>query len=108
MKRIGKGWILAALIAALIGCASSTPYSVAVAEEKAVQHCSYLDTLAENSDMGAFQIHPKLTFDAQDRVLRRAEKLQATHVVWLANQAFGAAAAAYYCPNDPIITNYVK
>jgi len=48
--------------------------------------------------MGAFQIHPKLTFDGRDRVLRRAEMLNATHVVWLADQPIGSVATAYHCP----------
>jgi len=63
--------VFALVITALTGCVSSVSYSLAVAEEKAVRHCTYMDTLSENSDMGAFQIHPKLTFDGRDRVLRK-------------------------------------
>jgi hypothetical protein len=98
MNLIRTAWFFALVITALTGCVSSVSYSLAVAEEKAVRHCTYMDTLSENSDMGAFQIHPKLTFDGRDRVLRRAEMLNATHVVWLADQPCGSIAIAYYCP----------
>ena len=98
MNLIRTAWVFALVITALTGCVSNGPYSVAVAEEKAVQLCTYIDTLSENSDMGAFQIHPKLTFDGRDRVLRRAEMLNATHVVWLADQPIGSVATAYHCP----------
>jgi len=98
MNLIRTAWVFALVITALTGCVSNVPYSVAVAEEKAVRHCTYIDTISENSDMGAFQIHPKLTFDGRDRVLRRAEMLNATHVVWLADQPFGSVANAYHCP----------
>jgi hypothetical protein len=84
---------------AAAGCVSKPPYTVAVAEEKAVMNCTYIDVIAENSDMGAIQIHPKLTYDARDKVLRRAEMLNATHVVWLADYPFGAAVMAYQCGN---------
>lgn len=95
LKRIG--WVLAFLMWAASGCVSKLPYTVAAAEEKAVSHCTYIDTLSENSDMGAYQIHPKLMYDASDKVLRRAEKLNATHVVWVADYPFGAAVMAYHC-----------
>ena len=98
MNLIRTAWFFALVITALTGCVSSVSYSLAVAEEKAVRHCTYMDTLSENSDMGAIQIHPKLTFDGRDRVLRRAEMLNATHVVWLADQPCGSIAIAYYCP----------
>jgi hypothetical protein len=47
--------------------------------------------------MGAVQIHSKLTYDARDKVLRRAEMLKATHVVWLADYPSGASVMAYHC-----------
>lgn len=81
-----------------VGCALSAPYSVAVAEEEMVRHCSYIAALSENSDMGAFQIHPKLTYDGRGAVLRRAEMLNATHVVFLADHPSAAAVLAYHCP----------
>lgn len=87
------------MVSALSGCVSRPPYTVSVAEEKAVMDCAYIDTIAENSDMGAIQIHPKFTYDARDKVLRRAEMLNATHVVWVADYPFGAAVMAYHCGN---------
>jgi hypothetical protein len=90
-------WALAFISWAAGGCVSKSPYTVVAAEEKMVMQCTYIDTIAENSDMGAIQIHPKLTYDASDKVLRRAEMLKATHVVWLGDYPFGAAAMAYNC-----------
>jgi hypothetical protein len=93
--RKGSALVLAAML--LAGCAARTAYSPQAAEEKMVAHCVYMDTLAENSDMGAIQIHPKLTYDGQERILKRAEALQATHLVWMADFPFGSAAMAYRC-----------
>lgn len=90
-------WVLTALVIAMTGCAAKSSYTVAVAEEKMVGHCTYIDTISANSDMGAFQISPKLTYDARDKVLERAEMVGATHIVWLADHSFGSSAMAYYC-----------
>jgi len=94
-KRIG--WALAALMWAWTGCMFKAPYTVEVAEESTVGHCAYIGTISENSDMGAIQISPKLTYDARDKVLERAEMMGATHVVWLADHPFACSAMAYYC-----------
>lgn len=91
------GWALAVLMWAWTGCMSKAPYTVSVAEEKTVAHCTYIDTISENSDMGALQISPKFTYDARDKVLERAEMMGATHIVWLADYPFGSSAMAYYC-----------
>jgi hypothetical protein len=98
MNLIRTGCFLVLVISLPTGCASNMHYAVAEAEERAVRHCTYIDTISENSDMGAFQIHPKLTFDGRSRVLRRAEMLSATHVVWIADQPFGSIASAHHCP----------
>jgi hypothetical protein len=79
----------------LSGCTATS--RVGVAEERAVCGCTYLDTLSEISDMGRFQVHPKFSFAASESVLRRAEALGATHVVWVGDYPFGAAAMAYRC-----------
>jgi 3-mercaptopyruvate sulfurtransferase SseA len=96
------GLILRGLSAALFlltvcGCAGFREYHVAETEERHVVNCTYIDTVTAFSDMGPFQVHPILTDDARDRVLRRAEALNATHVVWLGDYYFGGAAMAYYC-----------
>jgi len=98
VKVIRAGMVLALAITAMAGCAAGVPYSVGVAEERMVRHCTYIGTIAENSDMGAFQIHPKYKFDGREMVLRRAEMLNATHVVFLADYPSGSAAMAYHCP----------
>lgn len=72
--------------------------AIAIAERKMVSDCVYLDTLYENSDMGRIQLYPKYTYDAQEYVLKRADKLGATHIVWLYNYPSGSAAQAYQCP----------
>jgi hypothetical protein len=91
------GWTLAALAWAATGCMFKAPYTVAVAEENAVGHCTYIGTISENSDMGSVQINPKFTYDARAKVLERAEMMGATHVVWLADYPSGSSAMAYYC-----------
>ena len=89
---------LTALVAT-IGCTVSRPRpSIIVTEAKIVSACVYLDTLSEISDMGKVQLHPKHTYDAQERVIHRAVKLGATHIVWLHNTPQGSAARAYQCP----------
>lgn len=98
VKVIRAGMVLALAITAMAGCAASVPYAVGVAEERMVSHCAYIDTIAENSDMGALQIHPKYTYNGREMVLRRAEMLNATHVVFLADHPSGSAAMAYHCP----------
>ena len=98
MRAILSGITLALAAAAIAGCAANGPYSVAVAEEIMVRHCTYIATLSENSDMGSFQIHPKFTYDGREMVLRKAEMLNATHVVFLADYPSGSAALAYHCP----------
>jgi hypothetical protein len=95
---IRVGIMLMLALAAAVGCSLRAPYSVTVAEEEMVRHCNYIAALSENSDMGAFQIHPKLTYDGRDAVLRKAELLNATHVVFLADHPSAAAVLAYHCP----------
>lgn len=97
MRVIGT-WMMPALAMALAAGCAGGPSTVAVAEERMLSHCTYIATIAENSDMGAFQIHPKLTYDGRDMVLRRAEMLNATHVVFLADYPSASAAMAYHCP----------
>ena len=88
-------WALAVL--AVSGCVCAGPHRIAEVEEKLVANCTYIDTLTAFSDMGPFQVHPILTDDARDKVLHRAEALNATHIVWVGEYYFGGAAVAYYC-----------
>ena len=79
------------------GCAARGAPAVVAAEQKMVAHCTYVDTIVNLSNMGAPQVHPKFAYSGRSEVLRRAEQLDATHVVWLAEQPAGAAALAYRC-----------
>ena len=81
-------------------CAASGRYShITPAESLMVQDCEYIETLAESSDPG--RLLPKYrASDAEQTVLHRADRLGATHVVWVYNhQRMGSAALAYRC--DP-------
>ena len=62
-----------------------------------VQDCHYIETLAENSDPG--RLLPKYRFsDAEQTVLHRADRLGATHIVWVYNYPrMGSAAEVYQC-----------
>ncbi len=94
---IPRGLSAALFLLAVSGCAGFREYHVTETEERLVVNCTYIDTVTAFSDMGPFQVHPILTDDARDKVLRRAETLNATHVVWLGDYYFGGAAMAYYC-----------
>ena len=91
--------VLAISVSLTAACTQHRPKpSVAVSEESMMGGCVYLDTLTEISDMGRVQLHPKYTYDAQERIIRRAVKMGATHLVWLYNHPPGSAARAYQCP----------
>jgi hypothetical protein len=94
--------ILLIVLSALIGgsCIQRYGSGIEILEEKMVSNCRYLDTLAENSDPGRLQLNPKWFYDGQERVLQRAERLGATHIVWLYDNQWGAAALAYRCEPD--------
>lgn len=96
--RMACGWgIAAALIASASACSWHQPYGVAVADESLMSRCEPLGTVTAIADMGALQIHPTYRYDAQNRALMQAEMMAATHVVWLGDYYFAAAAAAYRC-----------
>lgn len=80
------------------GCIASNRYvHIVRTESQMVQDCQYLDTIAESSDPG--MILPKLRpSDAEGSVLFRADRIGATHIVWVYNyQRMGAAAEVYRC-----------
>jgi hypothetical protein len=85
------------LFVLMLGCANPEPYRLAVTMEPMVQGCTCLGYLSEIADMGASQINPKFTYDAQERVLRKAEMMNATHLVWIGDYSFAAAAMVYRC-----------
>jgi hypothetical protein len=87
------------ILAAVIGasCIQRHGSGIEIIEEKMTSDCRYLDTIAENADPGRLQLNPKWFYDGQENVLLRAEKLRATHLVWLYNNQCGAAAMVYRC-----------
>ncbi len=98
MRRALKWAMAVALIASASACSWHPPYAVAVADETRMGRCEPLGTVTAIADMGALQIHPMYHYDAQNRALMQAEMMAATHVVWLGEHYFAAAAAAYRCP----------
>ena len=86
-------WVIWAVFIA--ACTKSLP-AVKVAEESMVQECEYIATLTEPSDPGElfYRLAPKET---QDKILRRAANLSATHIVWVYDYPMGSAAVAYRC-----------
>jgi hypothetical protein len=88
--------IIAMVIVA--GCAQRNYPHIKFTEEQLVRDCHYLATISETSD-------PAILFFrfrefSQNRVLQRAERLGATHVVWLQNYTPGSAALVYRCQNQ--------
>ena len=82
----------------LVGCLHSKPYvHIVRTESQMVQDCQYLETVAASSDPG--RILPKYTpSDAERNVLHRADRLGATHIVWVYNNPrMGSAAEVYRC-----------
>jgi hypothetical protein len=79
-------------------CTASNRYvHIIPTEAQMVQDCQYLETFADNSDPG--RVLPKYRFnDAELTVLHRADRLGATHVVWVYNfPRMGSAAEVYHC-----------
>jgi hypothetical protein len=89
--------VLAALLPVMSACSWNEPYSVSAGVEPAMNRCAQLGTLMAIADMGAIQINTKYQYDAQATVLRQAEMMSATHVVWVGDYPFAAAATAYRC-----------
>ena len=87
------------LFVLMLGCVYTEPYRVAVTVEPMVRNCTCLGYISEISDMGAPQINPKFTYDAQERVLRKADMMNATHLVWIGDYPFAATAMIYRCSN---------
>ena len=90
-------FLLCALI--VLGCFACTKQPVTgivVTEASMVRDCRYLETLAENSDPGKLFIW-WVDYDGQRKVLERASRLGATHLVWVYDYAPGSAALVYHC-----------
>jgi hypothetical protein len=91
---IKKGlWVIGSLL--LFACVKTIP-AVKVAEEPMVEGCAHIATLTETTDPGRVLDNYRPT-EHQAEILRRAENLGATHVVWLHDYRIGSAANAYRC-----------
>ena len=84
---IGMSWL---------ACAKQPVTGIVVTEARMVRDCQYLETIAENSDPGKLFIW-RQDYDGQCKVLARASRLGATHLVWLYDYAAGSAALVYHC-----------
>jgi hypothetical protein len=87
------------IILFLLGaCTAANQYThIEPTEARMVQDCEYLETYAENADPG--RLLPKYRFsDAEQTVLHRADRIGATHIVWIYNfPRMGSAAEVYRC-----------
>jgi len=82
----------------LAACTAASQYShIEPTEARMVQDCKYLETYAENADPG--RLLPRYHFsDAEQTLLHRADRIGATHIVWIYNfQRLGSAAEVYQC-----------
>ncbi|MCU0539415.1 MAG: hypothetical protein MUF46_05950 [Desulfobacterales bacterium] len=96
IRRIARlGLVLGVAMAA--ACSWHEPYTVAVSVEPMMARCRNLGSVMALTDMGSLQINPKFRYGAQDAVLRTAEMMAATHVVWVSDHHFAAVLDAYHC-----------
>jgi hypothetical protein len=85
------------LAVAAAACSWSEPYTVLVGTEPMMVRCRSLGAVTALADVGGVSIHPKYAYSAQDAVLRKAEMMSATHVVWVSEHYAASAVDAYYC-----------
>ncbi len=93
-----KKLLLIFVLISLGACAPQTRYPhIVTTEAQMVQDCQYLNTFAENADPGRFLPKYRIN-DAEQKVLHRADRVGATHVVWSYDyQRIGSAALIYRC-----------
>ena len=87
------------LLVFLSACAKNRyPDPIAV-EEGMIHDCRYLDTISEVTDPGGIVFPAKCSnpYDGERKVLERAGKMGASHIVWLYNYPIGSSASAYRC-----------
>ena len=92
-------WMILIGILLACGCAKNRFATLSVAEELMVQDCRYLDTISEISDPGKFITNSQFVkyYDAELKVIERANNMAATHIVWMYNHPIGSSASAYQC-----------
>ena len=91
-----KMLMCALIVMGCLACAGQPVTGIVVTEARMVQECQYLETIAENSDPGKLFVWWQ-NYDGQRKVLARASRLGATHLVWLYDYAPGSAALVYHC-----------
>ena len=79
----------------IMACMKTIP-AVKVAEEPMVRGCKHIATLSQITDTGRI-LHNLRPAGHQEEILKRAENLGATHVVWLHDYRLGSAADVYRC-----------
>lgn len=99
--------ILAAAAMTLSGCTAY--YGLVETDPKLMAKCDCLGTFAETANPGwedgGVLKHYVDTTGVQQRVMKRAARAGATHLVWLHTYSMAAAAQAYRCPEtDPMMT----
>ena len=91
---------LAATLLTLTGCARF--YGLAETDGALMTGCDCIGTFAETSNPGredgGLIKHYVDTTGVKQRVMQRAAKAGATHVVWMHTYSIAAAAQAYRCP----------
>ena len=86
-------WVIGIL--SFVACMKTIP-AVKIAEEPMVQGCAHIATLTQTNDTGRLLDNYRPT-GHQDEIIKRAENLGATHIVWLHAYRVGSAADAYRC-----------
>ena len=99
--------ILAAAAVTLSGCTAY--YGLVETEPSLMKECDCLGTFAETANPGREDggviKHYVDTTGVQQRVMKRAARAGATHLVWLHAYSMAAAAQAYRCPKtDAMVT----
>ena len=68
-------------------------------EEQLVQHCQHLGTISEIPDPGKI-VQLLEDYSTKKKVMKRARRLGASHIVWLNKNKAGYIAGAYRCPEN--------
>jgi hypothetical protein len=92
-----KKLLLLFIVLTTAACAKYIP-EVKITKDPRVQSCEYINTISEITDPGHLWQHLR-PHDPQYAVLKQADHLGATHLVWVYDFWIGSAGIAYRC--DP-------
>lgn len=97
---------LAAAVMILTSCAGI--YGLVETDTLLMGECECIGTFAETSNPGredgGLIKHYADTTGVKQRVMQRAAKAGATHLVWMHTYSVAAAAQAYRCPQAELVT----